>query len=190
MTTTHVREKGATLLVALIILVMITLFALSAFTMSSMNLKTTTNMQMKSEAQNAAQEAIDTALSTAKFVTAPTDAFEKPYCGPNTLCPDRNGDGVADYTVRLSPAPSCRKAESISMASLDVAKAEDLACATGQSQQFGVAGIDTTAGDSLCSNTVWDITAEATSTAMGAKVVVAQGVGIRVPKEAVYASCL
>ena len=76
------------------------------------------------------------------------------------------------------------------MAQLDLGKAADLACAAGQAQQFGMAGVDTAAGNSLCSNTVWEITAAASSSMNGANVAVAQGVGVRVPRESVYASCL
>ena len=183
-------ERGATLLVALIMLIAITMFALSAFNMSSMNLRTTANMQTRGEAQNAAQEAIDRALSTAQFTFTPNNVFTSACGGANTLCADRNGDGTSDYSVRLNPAPTCRNAEAISMAALDLSKAADLACATGQAQQFGMAGVDTAAGHSLCSNTVWEITAEAASSFNGAAVAVAQGVVVRVPRESVYASCL
>jgi hypothetical protein len=66
--------------------------------------------------------------------------------------------------------------------------ASDLGCMTAQSQQFGVAGAVT--GDSLCANTVWQITAEASSVTSGAKVTVTQGVGIRVGVDEMAASCL
>ena len=89
-------ERGATLLVALVLLIAITLFALSTFNMSSMNLRTTANMQTRGEAQNAAQEAIDRALSTAQFTTTPNNVFTSACGGANTLCADRNGDGTAD----------------------------------------------------------------------------------------------
>jgi Tfp pilus assembly protein PilX len=183
-------QRGATLVVALIVLVVLTLFALSAYTTSSMNLKTTFNTQMRAEAQSAAQEAIDHALSSSKFVTTPGDIVANPCGAANTLCPDFSGDGVADYTVRLTPAPSCKKAEPVASDTLDPRKSADLSCITGQSQQWGVSGVDTSAGESLCSNTVWELTAEATSTLTGAKVVISQGVGIQVPRAEAQASCL
>ena len=183
-------QRGATLVVALIVLVVVTMFALSAYTTSSMNLKTTFNTQMRAEAQSAAQEAIDRAVSTSNFVTTPGNAIANPCGAANTLCPDFSGDGVSDYTVRLTPAPTCRKAEAVSSDTLDPRKSADLACITGQSQQWGVSGVDTSAGESLCSNTVWELTAEAQSTITGAKVVISQGVGIQVPRAEAQASCL
>ena len=183
-------QRGATLVVALIVLVVLTMFALSAYTTSSMNLKTTSNTQMRAEAQYAAQEAIDHAVSTSRFVTTPGDVLVNPCGAANTLCPDYSGDGVSDYTVRLTPEPACRKAEAVSSDTLDPRKSADLACITGQSQQWGVSGADTAAGESLCSNTVWELTAEAKSTITGAKVVISQGVGIQVPRAEAQAACL
>ena len=183
-------QRGATLFVALILLVVLTLAGVSAFNMSSMNLRTSVNMQTRAEAQNAAQEAIDRALSTTQFLSTPDNVFTSACGGANSLCADKNGDGASDYTVRLNPAPTCRKAEAISMGALDLSQPADLPCAAGQSQQFGIAGIDVAAGNSLCSATIWEITAEATADVNEARVVVAQGVSVRVPRDAVFASCL
>jgi len=61
---------------------------------------------------------------------------------------------------------------------------EDLGCSAGQQQTLGVAGANS--GDSLCSNTVWEITAKTTST-MGSSATVIQGLGIRVSTD--DASC-
>jgi hypothetical protein len=51
MTSFH-RQRGATLFIGLVMLVVLTLFALSAFQTSSTNLKTVGNMQEREEAQN------------------------------------------------------------------------------------------------------------------------------------------
>jgi hypothetical protein len=97
---------------------------------------------------------------------------------------------VPEYKTRLSPAPACVTAKSIKVADLDLKANEDLGCAVGQSQQFGVAGADTAAGDSLCANTVWEVTAETTAVTGGAKVKVSQGVGLRVGADEMTAACL
>lgn len=183
-------QRGATLLVGLVILIAITLFVLSAYTTSSMSLRSTANTQFRAEAHSAAQQAIDVAVSSNRFIDTPADVFPTPCGTANTLCPDVTGDSAPDYTVRLSPQPFCKRAEPINNDQLDVNKAEDLACAAGQTQQFGVSGVDISSGESLCSNTTWEVTAEATGTTGGAKVVVSQGVGVRVAKDAVFASCL
>ncbi len=171
-------QRGATLLVALIMLVLLTMFAISSLNTATTNLKVVGNMQAKAEASNVAQEAIETVLSTTQFITSPANAVLNPCGSANTLCSDINSDGTNDYTTVLSPAPKCVTVKPIKNSQLNLSNAEDLGCSAGQSQQFGVAGAVT--GDSLCSNTVWEITAVTTGANSGASVTVTQGVGIRV----------
>ena len=58
MTSGSRKQGGTTLIIALIMLVLLTLFAVSSFNTANTNLKVVGNMQQKSEALNAAQEAI------------------------------------------------------------------------------------------------------------------------------------
>jgi len=186
--TTMIRpQRGATLLVALIMLVLLTLFAITAFNTGTTNLKVVGNMQARTEALNATQQAIETVISTPLFVTNPTNAVLNPCGAANTLCTDVTGDGIPEYTTKIEP-PKCVRAAFIKVADLNLSNPEDLACAAGQAQQFGIAGA--VAGDSLCGNTHWDVTAETTSPVTGAKVKVTQGVGLRTTADELLASCL
>ncbi|HYC46523.1 MAG TPA: PilX N-terminal domain-containing pilus assembly protein [Burkholderiales bacterium] len=181
-------QRGATLIVALVILVLLALLALGAYNTSTTELRTAGNSQARAEALNAAQEAIETTISTANFTSDPANAITTP-CGANMYCSDLNNDGTADYTTRLTPVPSCVSVKVIKTTELDFSAAEDLTCVTSQSQLFGVAGANT-GGDSLCANTMWNVTAETTAAATGAKVTVSQGVGIRIGADETAASCL
>lgn len=181
-------QRGATLLVALILLVMLTLFAISASNTGTTNLRVVGNMQARSEALNASQETIETVISSTLFLTSPANALLNPCGAANTQCSDFNGDGTPEYTTRLNPEPTCVKAVFIKVSELTLTNPEDLACAAGQAQQFGIAGA--VAGDSLCGNTVWEITAETTSTVTGAKVSVTQGIGVRASADELLASCI
>jgi Tfp pilus assembly protein PilX len=183
------RQQGATLLIALVILVLLALLGLGAYRTSSTDLKASGNMQARTEALNAAQETIETVISTNQFVTDPANALATPCGEANTFCSDYDADGVAEYTTRLTPAPACVSVKVLKMSELDLSSAADLGCVVGQSQQFGVAGA-AGGGDSLCANSVWQITAEASSPASAAKVTVTQGVGIRVGVDDMAASCL
>lgn len=183
------RQQGATLLVALVILVLLALLGLGSYQTSTTDLRASGNMQARTEALNAAQEAIETVLSSNLFVSTPANALTTPCGDPNTFCSDYNGDGVAEYTTRLAPAPACVAVKVLKMTELDLTSAADLSCVVGQSQQFGVAGA-AGSGDSLCANTVWQLTAETTSPSNGAKVTVTQGVGIRVGVDDMASSCL
>jgi hypothetical protein len=184
--TTRASQGGATLLVSLIMLVMLTLFAISAMNSSTTNLKVVGNMQAQAEAQAAAQAAIETALSTPTFTSNPNNAIPNPCSGANTLCVDLNGDGSPELTTTLTPAPACVQARPQKISELKLApNSDDLACVQAQAQgTFGVAGASGT-GDSLCGQSVWDITAQtiATGTTVNnspVNVTVVQGVGVRV----------
>lgn len=63
-TTLPHAQHGATLVVGLIMLVLITLMVVTAFMLSSTNLKAVGNMQFRDEAIAAANAAIETVLST------------------------------------------------------------------------------------------------------------------------------
>ena len=64
-------QRGATLLVTLIMLVVLTLFAVTAFNLSSVNLKIVGNFQQQKEADATVQQALAQVLST-------ISAFESP----------------------------------------------------------------------------------------------------------------
>jgi Tfp pilus assembly protein PilX len=179
------RQQGSTLVVALIMLVLLTLFATSSFNTAKTNLMVVGNMQATTEAANVAQQAIETMISTTQFITSPSNAVASPCGGtPNTLCFDVNGDNVTDYTTTFTPQPTCIIVKAIKNSELVLTNTEDLGCSAGQQQQFGVSGA--TSGDSLCSNTVWEISARTTGTT-GASATVIQGIGIRVSND--DASC-
>ena len=181
-------QRGTTLVIALIMMVVITLLAVSSLGTTNMNLKVVGNMQSRGEALHATQQAIETVISTPLFISNPANAVLVPCGTANTLCTDLSGDGTADYTTRLNPAPTCVSVKAIKVSELNLSNPEDLGCAAGQAQQFGVTGVST--GDSLCANTAWDITAETSSTVSRTKVTVTQGVGVRINADDMTTSCL
>lgn len=181
-------QRGATLFIALVMLVMLTMFAVSSLNSSTSNLKVVGNMQSRSEALNAAQETVETVISTPLFIANPANAVLNPCGAANTVCTDLSGDGNPDYTTQLMPIPSCVAKKGIKLSELVLTNIEDLGCAAGQQQQFGVAGAVT--GDSLCANTLWEITARTTGTISSARVTVTQGVGVRISADDMATSCL
>lgn len=181
------RQRGATLFVSLIMLVLLTLFALSAMNTANTSLKVTGNMQAKAEALYAAQETIETVISTPQFIADPANAVINPCAGPNTLCTDVTGDGNPEYTTTLLPQPKCVSVKPIKNDTLNLNDLEDLGCSAGQQQAFGVAGAAT--GNSLCANSVWEVSARTESTVTKAAVTVRQGVGVRVSADDTAGSC-
>lgn len=181
-------QRGATLLIALIMLVLLTLFALSAMNTGTTNLKVVGNMQARSEALGAAQQAIETVISSPLFISNPGNAVLNPCGAANTLCTDVNGDGTPEYVTKLTPQPACVAVKPIKVSELNLTVPEDLGCVASQAQQFGVAG--GASGDSLCANAVWEITAETTGVDTSAKVTVTQGLGVRISTDEMATSCL
>lgn len=190
------RQQGATLIVTLVMLIMLTLFAISAMNTSTTNLQVVGNMQVRHEGLRATQEAIEATLSTTQFLVTPLNAVANPCGVQNTLCTDLNGDGVPDLTTRLTPAPACKQARTIKVSELQVSSpnSEDVGCLQAQQQgTFAVAGAQTS-GDSLCGQTVWEITAQTLNSGAGTatsdvNVSATQGVGVRMKALDVASNC-
>lgn len=96
---TKQSQRGITLIVGLIMLVLITLMVTTAFTLSNTNLKSVSNMQAKNEATAAASQVIEQILSS-NFTNAP--AAEQ-------VNVDINADGTTDYVVEVA-TPTCVRA--------------------------------------------------------------------------------
>lgn len=86
------RQRGATLLISLIMLVVLTLFAVAGFNLSSVNLKIAGNFQEQKTMEAAAQQAIEQFISTAT-------AFSLTPPAPQTIA-------VSGYNVGVS-SPRC-----------------------------------------------------------------------------------
>lgn len=191
-------QRGATLVIALIMLILLTLFAITALNTSTTNLKVVGNMQAQTEAFNATQAAIETVISTPLFTTNPAGAVTSVCAGggftANQMCVDFAGNpttnyNAAAYIIRLNPQPACITVQPIKLTELVIgAGSADNECTIGQAQQFGVAGAVT--GDSLCANSVWEITAETIAAVSGARAASVQGIGIRIATDAMATSCI
>lgn len=145
-------QRGVTLVVGLIMLVLITLVVTSAFMLSSTNLKSVGNMQFRDEALAAANKAIEQALAS-PFTDAPSSS---------QIDVDIDNDGANDYVVDIE-APTCvRSAEVASAVSTPGSGSSiTLSFAPAPPPNF---------------NTVWDFDATVTDAGSGASIRVRQGV--------------
>jgi hypothetical protein len=167
----RLSQHGATLTIAMIMLVLLTLFVLAAMNMTNMNFKVMGNEQARNEALAAGQQAIEQVAST-NFPAAPV---------ATTVNVDVNGDGTNDYVAAVAK-PVCQNSIPIKLVELDITKAGDIPCfGSGVSPAPGVPMGGS--GNSLCANTQWDISATVTdpTTNTGTTVTVHQGIGQRVP---------
>jgi len=101
-------QRGMTLVVSLIMLVVITLFVLSAIRLSTANLRTVGNMQARNEAAAASQRAIEDLLSSPA-------AFTAPGLVANSVTVNIN---KTDYAVAVA-TPVCVKTEPVTGNSYD-----------------------------------------------------------------------
>jgi Tfp pilus assembly protein PilX len=93
------HQGGATLIVALVMLSLITLLVVNAFSLSSSSLKAVTNMQLREEAVAAANKALEQVVSS-NFTSR---------LAPQSVNVDMNQDGNSDYTVAVA-RPVCVRA--------------------------------------------------------------------------------
>ena len=187
MTPTPARQRGATLLVAMIFLLLISLFAVSAFKSSTSHLRIVGNMQVRQESVAAAQQAIEQTISNSLFTISPQQVAASP------VGVDLDGDGKTDYTAQLNPTPRCYRTQPIKTAQLNPDVPADQACMQSAAlQQSGIEMPDmgTTSGNSLCAHSEWDVSAKVTDARTGSDVVVHQGVLVRVLEANANADCL
>ena len=144
------NQRGATLIVALIMLVTLTLIVSTAFTLSGSNLKSVRNMQLRNEAIAAANVAIEQVISS-PFTNAPK---------AETIYVDINHDLQPDYTVDIA-MPICTRA---SIASNGSPSSLSLPV-TMSSADFW--------------NTLWDIDATVTDAVSGTSVHVRSGTRVK-----------
>jgi Tfp pilus assembly protein PilX len=166
-------QRGAALFVSLIMLVVITLFVLSAINMSTVNLRITANSQARSEGVAAAQQAIEQVISK-DFTKDP-----QPASLPVSLRADQT---KTDYTVEVAK-PSCINAVPVTQAELagrDNTDPDDVACRASASVQN--AGITPAPEiNAICRAQQWDVNGVVEDAARSAaKVSVHQGVARRV----------
>ncbi len=163
-------QRGATLLVGLIMLVIITLLVTSAFSLSTSNLKSVGNMQLRNEAVAAANLAIEQVISS-PFTTTPT---------AETISVDINQDGTYDYDVVIA-TPTCNRASLSSGAVSSSASFASLAVTGGN-------GTSAMSVDGFY-NTVWDLDATVTDAASGATVHVHSGTRVKLSESQKNAVC-
>lgn len=156
---TRHAQQGATLIVGLIMLVLLTLVVTSAFMLSSGNLKSVGNMQFREEAIAAANAAIEQIISS-DFTTLPVSSV---------IPVDIDQDGTNDYTVNVM-TPVCVQAVPISTS-----------IAT-------LSGVTSGVPSTIDYNTVWDIQAQVSSANTGAAVTIWQGVRKRLTETQYAAS--
>lgn len=197
-------QRGATLLVAMIFLLIFGVVAASALSGSMTSARAIGNMQWRAEAVNAANDVIDRLLGNADFAQRASVVTNQINSAPPSV--DVNGDGVADVRVTLPPVtiagttsagPRCLRAKPVPQASLNPNNPQDTVCYGGTDPNatgVGIAdasggGTTKTAEPGVCSNTEWSITVQADDAVTRTSATVTQGVGVRVMRPVAETYC-
>ena len=171
------KQKGATLIMAMIFLILMSLFAISSFKNSIGNLRIVGNMQSRQEVIAAAQMALEKILSSSEFTSNSVGVALTP------INIDIDGNGTVDYITTVNPQLHCYRTRAIKSSELNPAVAADRSCMTsGKTQDGGLdfPNVELLAGNSLCANSEWNISAQVFDARSDTKIVINQGVGIRV----------
>jgi Tfp pilus assembly protein PilX len=162
------QQQGITMIVALIMLVLLTLLVITAYNLSSSNLKSVGNMQHRTESIAAANAAIENELTT--FFTTSTlksynTLWEVLEAFPKSVSIDIDHNNKNDYSVLIARPACVRATQAIS----DVHSSVTLGPGWSSSPYF---------------NTIWDFDATVTELhGSGASVRVRQGIRMLLPKE-------
>jgi Tfp pilus assembly protein PilE len=173
-------QAGATLIVAMVMLLAMSLLAIWGYNSSTANMRIVGNTQARQETQAAAETAIEKVLSTSAFKDDPAATAQ------STVDVKVNG---TTYTAHFA-TPGCYKAKVIKQTELDVDKASDVQCIKSPQQGGPMSDDDVgAAGNSLCSSSEWHVAATVADPTTGASETVHQGVAVRVLTDVVTASC-
>lgn len=172
------QQRGAVLIVSLIMLVVMTLLGLAAINSSTINLKIINNMQNRQEAMSAAQMAVNQVISSGSY-------FADPATAPTSIPIDINGNGTADYTVTLTQ-PCLLIARQIKNSELSYANPDDRQCLGGSGgQNTGIMGQASGGGAvSECSQVTFRINATVTDNTFGSKtnIELVEGIWLRMDR--------
>lgn len=178
---TSIRQRGAVLFVGLIMLILITLLAVSAIRLANTNLLVAGNEQFQKEAEDAANYHLDLALNSANFIDSnvATTADLPAFAGA------ANTGTSTSYNVTVAP-PICKRYRYIKKGELvnpvdNSVPVDNLPC-FGGSSATGITIVSATAlnDDSLCATSLWEMTANTELPGTGAKAQVVQGIEMRI----------
>jgi Tfp pilus assembly protein PilX len=144
-------QRGAALVVSLIMLVLITLMVITALNLGSSNFKAVSNTQFRDEAVAAANVAIEDRLSSTFNQTPDADG----NLPTTTTLVDLNNDDIDDYSVDVTPACIGASRDTTAQPSSVELPPEMTVPSTW--------------------NTVWDIASRITSAETGASIVIRSG---------------
>ena len=178
-------ECGSSLIISIVFLLLLATLALTGLRSSTTNAQIVGNMQARQEVAATAQMLLEQTVSSDEFARNPSGVFANAR-----VTSDFNGDGNADAVAVLATAPICLRARAIPLSNLDPANANDSACfASAALTNPGLIPGGGGPAGSLCADTEWHLSANATDARTGATATVNQGVSLRTAVVGLAADC-
>ncbi|QHE76992.1 hypothetical protein F9Z44_13525 [Hydrogenophaga sp. PBL-H3] len=169
------EQKGSTLVVSLIMLVLITLVAVSAIRFGVVNLKIAGNAQVQTEATTAAQTTIENLIEEIN-VAENLDAIQAKAALSVVT-------GSQSYPVAVVK-PACKISVPVLNQELNTASAADIPCFESADSDFAYKPDGTPIGKlSACNRQQWDLEVSVNDASTGASLTMVQGLSVRVPAQ-------
>ena len=168
MTRTHIasQQSGVALFIALIFLVLLTVMALTTFTISKGSQQIIGNMTIRNVVLQTATQTSEAAISTTRLVDQPSQVLFNGSTYGNTAAIDINGDTKTVINATVTP-PTCNSAQPVPGNKLNLAILRDLACANSASV------------GQYCFDVVFQFTTTANDILTNATSAVTQGAAVR-----------
>ena len=178
------KQEGIVLVIALIMLIAVTLIAVTGANISLAQLKVVQNFEAKQHMRMVAENAIEEAIVTPGFLQG-VKAFNRScYEDPYTKCVDLSGDGVPDSARVTLSKPECISIQPVLNNQLNVWESEaDAACYQAGTRENGFTQT------SLCADTLWEVRSVAYDPVTNAKVYYKHGLTLRTSTNLVAAAC-
>lgn len=169
------EQKGATLLVGMIMLVVLTLLVVFAIRSGNTNLRIAGNIQAQTEVGAATQQAIEQVIEQIKLPATDISQIQaQTFTVPV---------GNASYSVNVKAMGNkCIIEVPVLNADLNPSNANDVPCFESPDEDKAIKADGTlTTKPSACKTQQWEIEAGVSDTTTGTKVTQVQGISIRVP---------
>lgn len=187
----HKTQHGWILISGIIMLFVMTLIALIAMRYANTTNQIVANVQTRNVTAAAAQTAVDMVINSRNFLDNPTTPVPLaqrncPDTSANKVCMDTNGDNTVDIEVTITKEDTtdpnkvgCAFFRSLRNSDLVVSDPADKTCIVSSTNPMGIEVINPD-DPSLCANSIWDVRADARDLVTQARVVVHQGIAVRV----------
>ncbi len=169
-------QRGAVLVIVLIMVGIFMVIVTSLVASSSINFRIAGNQQYRMEAKSAAKNALEA------YISNPANFGPTPPTAAKTYEFNFNGDtnGVSDMSATIAP-PVCATSRPIPQSELDLDDPDDAQCAGSVVSAQGMIGASgsVSSAASWCSNVNWQITAAVDDAATGVELAMVQGISMR-----------